>query len=56
MWRSRVLSSEAIQAVQSVTLAASPNKLEEILKNKLSRLLKADVLDILTELQRQIGS
>ncbi|XP_059310499.1 uncharacterized protein LOC132061852 [Lycium ferocissimum] len=54
MWRSRVLSSEAIQAVQSLKLAAtSPHKLEEMLENKLSRLLKADVLDTLTELQRQ---
>ncbi|CAN4117981.1 unnamed protein product [Withania somnifera] len=53
MWRSRVLSSEAIQAVQSLKLATSPDKLEEMLKNKLSRLLKADVLDTLTELQRQ---
>ncbi|XP_055834115.1 protein THYLAKOID ASSEMBLY 8-like, chloroplastic isoform X2 [Solanum dulcamara] len=53
MWRSRVLSSEAIQAVQSVKLAKSSDKLEELLKNKLSRLLKADVLDALTELQRQ---
>ncbi|KAK4375054.1 hypothetical protein RND71_005731 [Anisodus tanguticus] len=54
MCRSRVLSSEAIQAVQSLKLAAtSPHKLEEMLKNKLSRLLKADVLDTLTELQRQ---
>ncbi|KAH0776761.1 hypothetical protein KY290_008172 [Solanum tuberosum] len=53
MWRSRVLSSEAIQAVQSVKLAKSADKLEEMLKNKLSRLLKADVLDTLNELQRQ---
>ncbi|XP_060216356.1 pentatricopeptide repeat-containing protein At1g62350-like isoform X2 [Lycium barbarum] len=54
MWRSRVLSSEAMQAVQSLKLAAtSPHKLEEMLENKLSRLLKADVLDTLTELQRQ---
>lgn len=52
MWRSRVLSSEAIQAVQSLKLTL-PDKLEEILKNKFSRLLKADVLDTLTELQRQ---
>lgn len=53
MWRSRVLSTEAIQAVQSLKLAKSPEKMEEVLKIKLSRLLKADVLDTLTELQRQ---
>ncbi|OIS98354.1 PREDICTED: pentatricopeptide repeat-containing protein At3g46870-like [Nicotiana attenuata] len=53
MWRSRVLSTESIQAVQSLKLAKSPEKMEEVLKMKLSRLLKADVLDTLTELQRQ---
>lgn len=54
MWRSRVLSPEAIQAVQSLKLAAkSPDKLEGVFKTRISRLLKADLLDTLSELQRQ---
>ncbi|XP_022856169.1 pentatricopeptide repeat-containing protein At1g62350-like isoform X2 [Olea europaea var. sylvestris] len=54
MWRTRVLSTEAIQAVQSLKLAQkSPSRLEQVFSNKLSRLLKADLLDVLAELQRQ---
>ncbi|CAH9080541.1 unnamed protein product [Cuscuta europaea] len=54
LWRSRVLSTEAIQAVHSIKLAAAtPNKLEQIFKDQVSRLLKRDLLDALTELQRQ---
>ncbi|KAG6419881.1 hypothetical protein SASPL_116393 [Salvia splendens] len=54
MWRTRVLSSEAIQAVQSLKLAQkSPSKLEHVLTTKLGRLLKADLEDALAELQRQ---
>ncbi|XP_011073946.1 pentatricopeptide repeat-containing protein At1g62350 isoform X1 [Sesamum indicum] len=54
MWRTRVLSTEAIQAVQSLKLAQSSScKLEQVFSNKLSRLLKADLLDTLAELQRQ---
>ncbi|XP_057778074.1 protein THYLAKOID ASSEMBLY 8-like, chloroplastic [Salvia miltiorrhiza] len=54
MWRTRVLSSEAIQAVQSLKLAQkSPSKLEQVFTTKLSRLLKADLEDTLAELQRQ---
>ncbi|XP_027120100.1 protein THYLAKOID ASSEMBLY 8-like, chloroplastic [Coffea arabica] len=53
MWRSRVLSPEAIQAVQSLKLARSPDKLVEVFANRISRLLKADLLDTLSELQRQ---
>lgn len=54
MWRTRVLSSEAIQAVQSLKLAQkSPSKLEQVLTTKLGRLLKADLEDALAELQRQ---
>ncbi|KAH6778383.1 hypothetical protein C2S52_006082 [Perilla frutescens var. hirtella] len=54
MWRKRVLSTEAIQAVQSLKLAQnSPSKLEQVFSRKLSRLLKVDLEDTLTELQRQ---
>ncbi|XP_024019846.1 pentatricopeptide repeat-containing protein At1g62350 isoform X2 [Morus notabilis] len=54
MWRSRVLSTEAIQAVQALKLAKpSPMKLDEVFGGRLSRLLKADLLDALEELQRQ---
>ncbi|XP_057958004.1 pentatricopeptide repeat-containing protein At1g62350-like isoform X2 [Malania oleifera] len=54
MWRSRVLSTEAIQAVQSLKLAKpSSSKLEEVFNTRLKRLLKADLLGTLVELQRQ---
>ncbi|KAK4387940.1 Pentatricopeptide repeat-containing protein [Sesamum angolense] len=54
MWRTRILSTEAIQAVQSMKLAQnSACKLEQVFSNKLSRLLKADLLDTLSELKRQ---
>ncbi|KAL6970722.1 chitinase [Sarracenia purpurea var. burkii] len=53
LWRKRVLSTEAIQAVQSLKLAKSSAKLEEIFRSRICRLLKADLLDTLTELQRQ---
>ncbi|KAF5187396.1 Thylakoid assembly 8-like protein [Thalictrum thalictroides] len=54
MWRSRVLSTEAIQVVQSLKLAkATACKVEQVINNKLSRLLKADLMDTLTELKRQ---
>lgn len=54
MWRTRVLSYEAIHAVQSLKLAQnSPSKLEQVFATKLSRLLKADLEDTLAELQRQ---
>ncbi|CAI9108614.1 OLC1v1008260C1 [Oldenlandia corymbosa var. corymbosa] len=53
MWRSRVLSPEAIRAVQSLKLANSPDRLAEVLNTKFSRLLKADLLDTISELQRQ---
>lgn len=54
MWRTRVLSTEAIQAVQSLKLAQnSPSKLDQVFSTKLSRLLKADLEDTLAELQRQ---
>ncbi|KAB1219438.1 hypothetical protein CJ030_MR3G001079 [Morella rubra] len=54
LWRTSVLSSEAIQAVHSLKLAkSSPTRLEEIFNSRLSRLLKADLLDTLGELHRQ---
>lgn len=53
MYRARVLSTETIQAVQSLKLAKSQSKLDEVFSTRISRLLKADLLDTLTELQRQ---
>ncbi|XVE81001.1 hypothetical protein DITRI_Ditri15bG0027300 [Diplodiscus trichospermus] len=53
LWRSRVLSTEAIQAVHSLKLANSNSKLHHVFSTRLSRLLKADLLDTLAELQRQ---
>lgn len=47
------MSTEAIQAVQCLKLAKSPSKLEQVFNTRLSRLLKLDLLDALTELQRQ---
>jgi len=47
------MSTEAIQAVQCLKLAKSPSKLEQVFNSRLSRLLQADLLDTLTELQRQ---
>ncbi|KAI3764073.1 hypothetical protein L2E82_14073 [Cichorium intybus] len=49
-----VLSTEAIQAVQSLKLAArNPSKLHQVFDSKLSRLLKDDLLVAFAELQRQ---
>lgn len=49
-----MLSTEAIQAVQSLKLSKlNPSKLEQVMGSRLSRLLKADLLDALAELQRQ---
>ncbi|KAK1379367.1 protein THYLAKOID ASSEMBLY 8-like, chloroplastic [Heracleum sosnowskyi] len=53
MWRSRILSTEAIQAVHSLKLAKSPAKLQQVFDGTISRLLKADLLDTLGELNRQ---
>lgn len=65
LWRSRVLSSEAIQAVQALKLAKSSTpssslsqppssrKLEDVFDRRIGRLLKADMLAVLAELQRQ---
>ncbi|KAD6453017.1 hypothetical protein E3N88_07722 [Mikania micrantha] len=49
-----VLSTEAIQAVQSLKLAAkNPSKLQHVFNSKINRLLKDDLLDAFAELQRQ---
>ncbi|XP_050229130.1 pentatricopeptide repeat-containing protein At1g62350-like [Mercurialis annua] len=54
LWRSKRLSSEAIQAVQSLKLAKSSNsRLQNVFENKLSRLLKTDLIDTLELLQDQ---
>lgn len=53
LWRKRVLSTEAIQAVQCLKLAQNSSKLEHVFSTKVSRLLKDDLLDTLAELQRQ---
>lgn len=53
LWRSDFLTTEAIQVVHSLKLAKSAAQLDIVLKGKLSRLLKADMLNTLTELQRQ---
>ncbi|XP_028794377.1 pentatricopeptide repeat-containing protein At1g62350-like [Neltuma alba] len=53
LWRSRVLSKEAIQVVHSLKLAKSTPKVQHLLDSRLSRLLKVDVLDVLSELHRQ---
>lgn len=53
LWRSRVLSKEAIQVVHSLKLAKSSPKIQHLLDSRLSRLIKFDVLDVLAELHRQ---
>ncbi|KAJ6991502.1 hypothetical protein D5086_014295 [Populus alba] len=54
LWRAKRLSTEAIQAIQSLKLARSSTpRLEEVFDSKLSRLLKTDLLDTLAVLQNQ---
>ncbi|XP_020106848.1 pentatricopeptide repeat-containing protein At3g46870-like [Ananas comosus] len=59
LWRGRVLSTEAIQAVQSLKLASrsssssSLDRTAEIFRSKLGRLLKGDLVAVLAELRRQ---
>lgn len=54
LWRKSFLSTEAIQSVQRLKLAKnSSDKLEQVFSSGLVRLLKADLLDTLSELQRQ---
>lgn len=53
LWRSDVLSTEAIQAVQSLKLAKTTPRLNHVLSTTLSRLLKSDLLNAFAELKRQ---
>ncbi|KAI6699127.1 hypothetical protein NL676_019246 [Syzygium grande] len=53
LWRSDVLSTEAIQAVQSLKLAKSTPRLNRVLGTTLARLLKSDLLNVFAELKRQ---
>ncbi|MQM13752.1 hypothetical protein Taro_046676 [Colocasia esculenta] len=61
LWRGRVPSSEAIQAVQALkrakTATSSPatatSKLDDVFASRVARLLKADLVAVLAELQRQ---
>ncbi|XP_002530303.3 pentatricopeptide repeat-containing protein At1g62350 [Ricinus communis] len=54
LWRSKRVSTEAIQAIQSLKLAKSSNpRLHQVFNTKLSRLLKTDLLDVLEILQNQ---
>jgi len=54
LWRGRILSTEAIQAVQSLRRAkGDPQRLEKAFASKIPRLLKKDLLAVLQELQRQ---
>ncbi|KAH9321005.1 hypothetical protein KI387_015644 [Taxus chinensis] len=54
LWRGRLLSNEAIQAVQALRRAKKDTqKLEKAFQTKIERLLKKDLLSVLSELQRQ---
>ncbi|CAN6448804.1 unnamed protein product [Victoria cruziana] len=54
LWRGRVMSTEAMQAVQSLKLAKnSPDKLSSMFGHTIGRLIKSDLLAAFTELQRQ---
>ncbi|KAK4751311.1 hypothetical protein SAY87_004793 [Trapa incisa] len=53
LWRSDMPSLEAIQAVQSLKLVKSTPRMGQIMSEKISRLLKADLLNVLAELRRQ---
>ncbi|KAI6699132.1 hypothetical protein NL676_019251 [Syzygium grande] len=53
LWRSDVLSTEAVQAVQSLKLAKSTPRLNRVLGTTLARLLKSDLLNVFAELKRQ---
>lgn len=51
---SMVISKESVQVIHALKLAKNDEqKLNQVLKLRLLRLLKADVLDVLAELQRQ---
>ncbi|CAK8535962.1 unnamed protein product [Lathyrus sativus] len=51
---SMVISKESVNVIHALKLAKnSDDKINQVLKSKLLRLLKADVFDVLAELQRQ---
>eukprot|EP00249_Psilotum_nudum_P006162 c19501_g1_i1 orf=277-1125(+) len=54
LWRGRSLSNESLRAVQDLKMAkGDEERLGQIFRVKISRLLKADLLAVLGELQRQ---
>jgi chitinase len=56
LWRSHVLSTEAIQAIHALKLAAkssSPDKMDSVLRGRVDRLFKSDIIAVLVELKRQ---
>eukprot|EP01018_Ginkgo_biloba_P007466 Gb_18854 [translate_table: standard] len=54
LWRGRVLSNESMQTVQAMKRAkGDEDKIEKVFQAKVSRLVKADLLSVLAELQRQ---
>lgn len=60
LWRDRVMSTEAIQVVQALKFAkasssssSSPHRVDNVIDARFGRLLKADQLAVLDELQRQ---
>ncbi|KAJ0977104.1 hypothetical protein J5N97_012578 [Dioscorea zingiberensis] len=55
LWRGRILSTEAIQAVQALKLAKSSStpSLDQVFQSRIGRLLKADLISVLAELRRQ---
>jgi chitinase len=54
LWRKTMMSSKSIQAVHSLKLARSSAPiLQQVFNARLTRLLKANLLDTLAELQRQ---
>ncbi|KAH7414601.1 hypothetical protein KP509_14G001400 [Ceratopteris richardii] len=56
IWRGRLLSNESLRAVQELKRASSrgdDDRLRSVLKNRVARLLKFDLIAVLNELQRQ---
>ncbi|KAJ6831475.1 pentatricopeptide repeat-containing protein-like isoform X1 [Iris pallida] len=55
LWRGKTLSIEAIQAIQALKLArSSPStRTKDVFQTRIERLIKADLVDVLNDLQRQ---
>lgn len=55
LWRGNTLSTEAIQAIQALKLAkSSPStRTEDVFRTRIERLIKADLVAVLEDLQRQ---